>query len=85
LLHHGLQLIVFLRTVQIGIATTLDGWVMLLAFHFPSLYLRIALGSSGRLHIIDVSSAMAGSGMLLVGQGKKYKKVKNTDEVRASE
>jgi hypothetical protein len=85
LLHQGLQLVDFLRTVRFGIATTLDGWVMLLAFHFPSLYLRIALGSSGSLLIIEVSFAMAESGMFLVDQGKKIQKVKNIDEVCAHE
>lgn len=61
----------FLRTVSM--ALPIDGWLMLLAFHFPSLYSRIALGSSGSLRIIAVSSAVGEFGMFLVDQGKNTK------------
>jgi succinyl-CoA synthetase beta subunit len=67
----GLQLMDFLRTVLM--ALPIDGWLMLLAFHFPSLYLRIALGSSGSLCVTAVSSAVGEPGIFLVEQSKNTK------------
>jgi hypothetical protein len=54
LLRWELKLLDFLRTVRMALPT-LDGWLMLLAFRSLSLYLGIAIWSSGSLPITRIS------------------------------